>query len=72
MARSPYAIETKGLTKYYGKHPAVLDLDLRVPHSLVFGFLGISVGLIGTLLLRDAAFRIGRRIPGTDTGDASR
>ena len=27
--------------------------------SLVFVFLGISVGLIGTLLLRDAAFRIG-------------
>jgi ABC-2 type transport system ATP-binding protein len=40
MARSPYAIETKGLTKYYGKHPAVLDLDLQVPHGLVFGFLG--------------------------------
>ncbi len=40
MTRSPYAIETKGLTKYYGKHPAVLDLDLRVPHGLVFGFLG--------------------------------
>ncbi len=40
MTRSPYAIETKGLTKYYDKHPAVLDLDLQVPHGLVFGFLG--------------------------------
>ena len=40
MAQAPYAIETRGLTKYYGKHPAVLDLDLQVPHGLVFGFLG--------------------------------
>jgi ABC-2 type transport system ATP-binding protein len=40
MTRSPYAIETKGLTKHYGKHPAVLDLDLRVPPGVVFGFLG--------------------------------
>ncbi len=40
MTRSPYAIETKGLTKYYDKLLAVLDLDLQVPHGLVFGFLG--------------------------------
>lgn len=40
MTRASYAIETKGLTKYYGRLPAVLDLDLQVPHGLVFGFLG--------------------------------
>jgi ABC-2 type transport system ATP-binding protein len=40
MTQSPYAIETRALTKRYGKHPAVLDLDLRVPKGVVFGFLG--------------------------------
>jgi ABC-2 type transport system ATP-binding protein len=40
MTESPLAIETKGLTKHYGKHPAVVDLDLRVPRGVVFGFLG--------------------------------
>jgi ABC-2 type transport system ATP-binding protein len=40
MTESPLAIETRGLTKYYGKHPAVVDLDLRVPRGVVFGFLG--------------------------------
>jgi ABC-2 type transport system ATP-binding protein len=34
------AIETIGLTKHYGKHPAVVDLDLQVPRGVVFGFLG--------------------------------
>jgi ABC-2 type transport system ATP-binding protein len=28
------------LSKYYGRHPAVIDLDLRVPQGVVFGFLG--------------------------------
>ncbi len=40
MAQSPFAIKTAGLSKKYGKHPAVIDLDLRVPRGLVFGFLG--------------------------------
>ena len=40
MARSAFAIETKGLSKHYGRHPAVVDLDLRVPQGVVFGFLG--------------------------------
>ncbi|MCL7451782.1 MAG: ABC transporter ATP-binding protein [Anaerolineae bacterium] len=40
MALTGLAIETHGLTKHYGRHPAVLDLDLRVPRGTVFGFLG--------------------------------
>ena len=40
MSQSPLAIETAGLSKYYGRHPAVMGLDLRVPQGVVFGFLG--------------------------------
>ena len=40
MTESPLAIETRGLTKHYGKQPAVVELDLRVPRGVVFGFLG--------------------------------
>jgi ABC-2 type transport system ATP-binding protein len=40
MTQSPLAIETQELTKHYGKHPAVVTLDLRVPRGIVFGFLG--------------------------------
>lgn len=35
-----YAIETKGLTKRYGKQLAVDNLTLKVPHGSVFAFLG--------------------------------
>jgi ABC-2 type transport system ATP-binding protein len=34
------AIETRGLTKKFGSYAAVKDIDLRVPHGTVFGFLG--------------------------------
>lgn len=34
------AIETRGLTKTFGRQRAVDDLDLRVPRGSVFGFLG--------------------------------
>ena len=34
------AIETHGLTKYYGKSPGVLNLDLEVNTGEIFGFLG--------------------------------
>ena len=34
------AIETHGLTKYYGKSRGVVGLDLEVPQGEVFGFLG--------------------------------
>ena len=40
MTQSPLAIETAGLSKHFGRHPAVIDLDLRVPRGVVFGFLG--------------------------------
>jgi ABC-2 type transport system ATP-binding protein len=40
MTQSPFAIETRELTKHYGKQPAVVDLDLQVPQGVVFGFLG--------------------------------
>jgi len=34
------AIESNGLTKYYGKTPGIVDLDLTVEIGEVFGFLG--------------------------------
>ena len=34
------AIEVSGLTKTYGKVPAVHDLSLTVPSGTFFGFLG--------------------------------
>jgi ABC-2 type transport system ATP-binding protein len=40
MTQFPLAIETRELTKYYGQHPAVVNLDLRVPQGIIFGFLG--------------------------------
>jgi ABC-2 type transport system ATP-binding protein len=33
-------IETRGLTKYYGKRPGIVGLDLAVHEGEVFGFLG--------------------------------
>jgi ABC-2 type transport system ATP-binding protein len=40
MMETSLAIETQGLTKKYGKHPAVVGLDLQVQQGVVFGFLG--------------------------------
>ena len=34
------AISTQGLTKFYGKTPGIIDLDLEVRMGEVFGFLG--------------------------------
>jgi len=34
------AIETSGLTKYYGSAPGIIDLDLTVAEGEVFGFIG--------------------------------
>lgn len=34
------AIETSGLTKYYGNSPGIIDLDLEVKVGEVFGFIG--------------------------------
>ena len=39
-AGSSLAIETRGLTKTFGKQIAVNNVDLRVPRGSVFGFLG--------------------------------
>lgn len=33
-------IETRGLTKYYGQHVGVRDVDLIVEQGEIFGFLG--------------------------------
>ena len=38
--RTAYAIETDGLTKYYGKFEAVRSLTMRVPKGSITGFLG--------------------------------
>lgn len=35
-----YAIETRELTKFFGKLSAVYNLNLRVPKGVVYGFLG--------------------------------
>lgn len=34
------AIEIKGLTKYYGKHRGIIELNMEVPKGALFGFLG--------------------------------
>jgi ABC-2 type transport system ATP-binding protein len=39
-ANSTPAIQTEGLTKYYGKSRGVLDVDLTVEAGQIFGFLG--------------------------------
>ncbi len=36
----PPIIEVKGLTKYYGEHPAVRDLNFAIERGEVIGFLG--------------------------------
>jgi len=35
-----YAIETKGLTKYYGKDRGIIDLNLEIDEGEIFGFIG--------------------------------
>jgi ABC-2 type transport system ATP-binding protein len=35
-----YAVATRGLTKSYGRQPALTGLDLSVPSGVVYGFLG--------------------------------
>jgi len=37
---SDLIIETKGLTKKFGKFTAVKDVNLRVPERAIYGFLG--------------------------------
>jgi ABC-2 type transport system ATP-binding protein len=39
-AGASLAIETRGLTKRFGRQTAVKDVDLEVPRGAVFGFLG--------------------------------
>ncbi len=34
------AIRTEGLTRFYGRHPGIVDLDLTVQRGEIFGFLG--------------------------------
>lgn len=40
MTASPLAIETRGLTRAFGRSLAVDRVDLRVPRGAVYGFLG--------------------------------
>ena len=35
-----YAIETEGLTKYYGKNRGIIDLNLKINKGEIFGFIG--------------------------------
>jgi ABC-2 type transport system ATP-binding protein len=40
MTGATLAIRTEALTKHYGRHRAVADLNLSIPQGSVFGFLG--------------------------------
>jgi ABC-2 type transport system ATP-binding protein len=64
------AIETSGLTKYYGKTPGIIDLDLEVNVGEVFGFLGPNGAgkstTIRTLLRFLHPTRGSARVLGTD------
>ncbi len=35
-----YAIETEGLTKYYGKDRGIIDVNLKIKEGEIFGFIG--------------------------------
>jgi ABC-2 type transport system ATP-binding protein len=64
------AIETSGLTKFYGKTPGIVDLDLLVHTGEVFGFLGPNGAgkstTIRTLLRFLHPTRGSARVLGTD------
>ena len=51
MNNSPLIIETRGLTKHFGRRLAVEDLNLAVPRGCAFGFLGHN-GAGKTTLIR--------------------
>ncbi len=40
MMGGMYAIETQGLTKFYGKDKGIIDLDLKIESGEIFGFIG--------------------------------
>jgi ABC-2 type transport system ATP-binding protein len=40
MMGKMYAIETRSLTKYYGKARGIIDLDLKIEPGEIFGFIG--------------------------------
>lgn len=42
MSSASYAIETRGLSKYYGKKLAVNHMNLKVPTGSVYAFLGLN------------------------------
>ncbi|WP_406131383.1 ABC transporter ATP-binding protein [Streptomyces sp. NBC_00989] len=57
VADNGVAVLTDGLTRTYGSHQAVSDLDLTVPTGQTFGFLGpngagksTTIGMLSTLL----------------------
>ena len=37
-----YAIETEGLTKYYGKDRGIIDINLKINDGDIFGFIGLN------------------------------
>ncbi|HWB58996.1 MAG TPA: ATP-binding cassette domain-containing protein [Chthoniobacteraceae bacterium] len=40
MSTGEVVIQTRGLTRYYGKKCVVNQLDLKIPRGLVYGLLG--------------------------------
>jgi ABC-2 type transport system ATP-binding protein len=51
MTRSPYVVETEGLTKRFGSRTVVHDVELQVPRGSAFGYLGPN-GAGKTTLIR--------------------
>lgn len=59
-------IEVKGLSRYYGQHPAVLDMTFTIDANTIVGFLGLNGAgksttlkvLAGLLLPSDGSVRI--------------
>lgn len=58
VLKMEYVIETKDLTKFFGKRNIVYHLDLKVPKGVVYGFLGPNgAGKTTTIKMLTAALR---------------
>ena len=60
MAKPVYAVEVKGLKKYFGDNKAVDNIDLKIPSGMIYGVLGpngagktTTINMLATLLRPD-------------------
>jgi ABC-2 type transport system ATP-binding protein len=79
--RTPYVVETSGLTKRFGERVAVDNVDLRVPRGSAFGYLGPNGAgkttlirmLLGLTEATAGTMRLlGRRVPAERTAALAR